>query len=67
MGLPHKKLLHQLCYYHFHMDRIQRDFTTKGATLAKLAELWRFKEAIKEEDKDEVKVPDPPIEGSLEH
>jgi hypothetical protein len=49
------------------MDRIQRDFTSKGATLAKLAELWRFKEAIEEEDEDEVKVPDPPIEGSLEH
>jgi hypothetical protein len=40
MGLPHEKLLHQLCYYHFHMNRVQRDFTANaGATLAKLTEL----------------------------
>ena len=30
--LPCEKLLHQLRYYHFHMNRIQREFTANGAT-----------------------------------
>jgi hypothetical protein len=40
------------------MHRIQREFTAQGATLAKLADLWRFKESIDEEDEDEVKTPE---------
>ena len=59
MGLPCEKLLCQLCYYCFHMHRIQREFTAQGSTLAKLNDLWRFKESIDEEDEDEVKVPEP--------
>jgi hypothetical protein len=58
MGLPHEKLLRQLCYYCAHMYKIQREFTDQGATLAKLTELWRFKEAIEEEDDDDIKFPD---------
>jgi hypothetical protein len=58
MGLPHEKLLRQLCYYCAHMYKIQREFTAQGATLAKLTELWRFKEAIEEEDGDDIKFPD---------
>ena len=59
MGLPREKLLRQLRYYRFHLHRIQRDFVANGATIARLSELWRFKESIDEEDEDEVKVPDP--------
>jgi hypothetical protein len=40
------------------MQRIQREFTAHGATLAKLADLWRFKESIDEEDEDDIKIPD---------
>jgi len=41
------------------MNRIQREFTANGATLARISELWRFKESIDEEEDDEVKFPDP--------
>jgi hypothetical protein len=50
MGLSHEKLLRQLGYYRFHMNRIQREFTAAGATLAKITELWHFKESIDERD-----------------
>jgi hypothetical protein len=40
------------------MHKIQREFTAQGATLAKLTEPWRFKEAIEEEDNDDIKFPD---------
>jgi hypothetical protein len=41
------------------MNRIQREFTAAGATLAKITELWCFKESIDESDDDDVKFPEP--------
>jgi hypothetical protein len=58
MGLPREKLLRQLCYYCVHLHKIQREFTAQGANLAKLTELWRFKEAIEEQDDDDIKFPE---------
>jgi hypothetical protein len=34
MGLPHEKLLRQLCYYCFFMHATQHEITAAGATLA---------------------------------
>lgn len=59
IGVNLELRVRQLCYYLFHMHRIQRTFTANQATLARLERAWSLKERIdrmKESDKDPVKV-----------
>ena len=56
--LPKEKILRQICYLANHFVRIQRNFDQQSCTTARLASLWRYKIRVKEEGKDEPKLPE---------